>query len=108
MSSQPYKPCRSSRNAQSSMLTRSVVLVRRTHEQILQQALDAVGGTWDTGRAVTSTRGAGVQAADQRAREKQARRALRKLHRRGVLVKIRDRPATVPAPARPCQAPCAR
>lgn len=63
-----------------------------TIEQTLEKAVAALGGTWTTTRAVTALRDAGVQAADQRAREKRAREAMRKLCARGVLVKVRDRP----------------
>lgn len=63
-----------------------------TIEQTLERAVLALGGIWNTARAVTALRDAGVQAAGQRAREKQAREAMRKLCARGVLVKLRDRP----------------
>jgi hypothetical protein len=65
--------------------------VSETPQEILARAV-RVGGTWDTRRAVTALRDAGVHAADERAREKQARHALRKLRHRGVLVQTRARP----------------
>lgn len=61
-------------------------------QQVLARSVHALGGTWHTQRAVTALRDAGVQAADERAREKQARHAMRQLRDRGILVQTRARP----------------
>lgn len=53
--------------------------------EILAKAIHALGGTWGTQRAVTALRDAGIEAASDRARDKQARDALRRLHKEGVL-----------------------
>lgn len=58
------------------------------HHEILARAVRALDGLWDTQRAVTVLRDAGVTAADDRAAGKQARAALRRLRDRGVLVKV--------------------
>lgn len=62
------------------------------HHQVLAGVIKAVGGTWDAQRAMTAFRDAGIPAANDVARAKQARGALRRLHRDGVLVRIRQRP----------------
>lgn len=66
-----------------------------THEQILARAVRALGGTWTTRRAVTVLRDAGIDAVDDVARQKQARRALRQLHRAGTLVRAGGDDGTV-------------
>jgi hypothetical protein len=58
----------------------------------LEQSVRALGGLWDTQRAVTALRDAGHGEGDQRQQEKRARWALRKLAKAGVLVKVQDRP----------------
>lgn len=56
---------------------------------ILARAVAAQDGLWDTARAVTVLRDAGVPVgAGDRAADKQARKALRKLRDRGVLVRV--------------------
>ncbi|MGW5352177.1 hypothetical protein ACWERV_16910 [Streptomyces sp. NPDC004031] len=56
---------------------------------VLARAVAAQDGTWDTGRAVTALRDAGVpHGAGDRAEEKQARTALRVLADEGVLVQV--------------------
>lgn len=60
-----------------------------THAEILARAVAALGGEWDTRRAVTALRDAGVPTgAADRADEKQARTALRQLADEGVLVRV--------------------
>lgn len=55
----------------------------------LTRAVAAQDGTWDTGRAVTALRDAGVPVGDgDRAADKQARAALRQLADDGVLVRV--------------------
>jgi hypothetical protein len=66
--------------------------VADTPQEILARAVQALGGTWHTQRAVTVLRAAGTEAVDEHAREKQARHALRRLRDRGILVQTRDRP----------------
>jgi hypothetical protein len=58
-----------------------------THYEILEKSVRALGGTWDTQRAVTALRDGGYVAVDQRAAEKEARRILRELAANGLLVK---------------------
>lgn len=58
-----------------------------THYQILEKSVRALGGGWDTQRAVTVLRDSGYEAADRRAAEKEARRVLRALAANGLLVK---------------------
>lgn len=58
----------------------------------LEQAVRALGGLWDTQRAVTALRDAGHGEGDQRQQEKRARWALRKLADAGLLIKVHDRP----------------
>jgi hypothetical protein len=58
------------------------------HHEILARAVRALDGPWDTQRAVTVLRDAGVTAADDRAASKQARAALRRLRDAGLLVRV--------------------
>lgn len=58
------------------------------HHALLARAVRAQSGLWDTGRAVLALADAGVTARDQRAAEKQARAALRRLRDDGVLVAV--------------------
>lgn len=56
---------------------------------VLARAVAALDGLWDTARAVTVLRDAGVPVgAEDRAADKQARKALRTLRDRGVLVRV--------------------
>jgi hypothetical protein len=63
-----------------------------TTARTLEAAVRAFGGLWDTHRAVTTLRDAGLGNGDQEAQEKRARGALRDLARTGLLVKIQDSP----------------
>lgn len=58
------------------------------HHEILARAVCALDGPWDTLRAVTVLRDAGVTAVDERAAGKQARAALRRLRDQGLLVRV--------------------
>ena len=58
----------------------------------LEAAVRALGGLWDTHRAVTALRDGGYGTGDQEQQEKRAREALRDLAKGGVLVKVQDRP----------------
>jgi hypothetical protein len=58
----------------------------------LGQAVRALGGLWDTQRAVTALRDAGHGQGDEQQQEKRAREALRQLADGGLLVKVQDRP----------------
>lgn len=58
------------------------------HHEILARAVRALDGPWDTLRAATVLRDAGVTAADDRAAGKQARAALRRLRDAGLLVRV--------------------
>lgn len=58
----------------------------------LEKVVHALGGVWDTRRAVTALRDAGLGDGDQRQQEKRARQALRDLAATGLLVKVQDRP----------------
>jgi hypothetical protein len=60
--------------------------------QSLEKSVRALGGLWDTQRAVVALRDAGHGEGDQRQQEKRARWALRKLAKAGVLVKVQARP----------------
>ncbi|MCX4606860.1 hypothetical protein OG402_41265 [Streptomyces anulatus] len=62
--------------------------------QALEKAVRALGGTWDTRRSVTALRDAELGNGDQRAQERRAREALRKLYRAGVIVKVDPDSAT--------------
>lgn len=67
------------------------------HADILARAVTALDGLWDTARASTVLRDAGVPVGDgDRAGEKQARTALRELRDRGVLVRV-DSPGNTAA-----------
>lgn len=56
---------------------------------VLARAVAVQSGAWDTGRAVTALRDAGVPVAEgDRADEKQAREALRQLRDAGVLARV--------------------
>lgn len=67
----------------------------------LARAVAAQGGTWDTTRAVTALRDAGVPVgAGDRADEKQARTALRQLADEGVLARL-DSPGNTAVYRRP-------
>ncbi len=60
-----------------------------THAEILARAVAALDGLWDTRRAASVLRDAGVPVgAGDRAEDKQARDALRKLKKQGVLVRV--------------------
>ena len=58
------------------------------HHEILARAVRALDGPWDTTRAMTVLRNAGVTAADELAAQKQARTALRRLRDDGLLVPL--------------------
>ncbi|MEU6086775.1 hypothetical protein ABZ865_08180 [Streptomyces sp. NPDC047085] len=58
-----------------------------THKQALAAAIQALGGTWDTQRAVLALRVAGHEPNDQEAAEKAARTNLRALAEDGVIVR---------------------
>ncbi|MFE9360903.1 hypothetical protein ACFYPB_43550 [Streptomyces olivaceoviridis] len=60
--------------------------------QSLEQSVRALGGLWDSQRAVAALRDAGHGEGDQRQQEKRARWALRRLMTDGVLTKVQDRP----------------
>ncbi|BBA97177.1 hypothetical protein RVR_2804 [Actinacidiphila reveromycinica] len=66
------------------------LLVRTaTHADALARDVADQDGDWDTARAVAALRAAGVGVGSgDRADEKQAREALRKLEARGVLVRV--------------------
>lgn len=62
---------------------------------VLARAVTALDGLWDTARAVTVLRDAGVPfSAKDGAEGRQARAALRKLWRAGVLVRVDSPPGT--------------
>ncbi|MCM8552307.1 hypothetical protein [Streptomyces sp. STCH 565 A] len=63
-----------------------------TTAQTLEAAVRALGGLWDTHRAVTALRDAGLGNGDQGDQEKRARGALRDVAKTGLLIKIQDRP----------------
>ncbi|WP_392960901.1 hypothetical protein [Streptomyces sp. LN245] len=65
-----------------------------THQQVLAQSVRTLGGTWDTQRAVTALREAGVGDGDRIQQEKRARQALRDLATAGLLVKTDPDSAT--------------
>lgn len=58
------------------------------HHDILARAVRALHGEWDTTRAVTVLRDAGVTAGDDRAAQKRARAALRRLRDDRLLVRV--------------------
>lgn len=57
----------------------------------LARKVRALGGLWDTQRAVTALHDAGY-GGDQEQQEKRARKAMRDLATTGLLVKTQDRP----------------
>lgn len=60
-----------------------------THAEILARAVAALDGLWDTTRAASVLRDAGVPTgAGDRAEDKQARKVLRELEAEGVLVRV--------------------
>jgi hypothetical protein len=65
-----------------------------THQQVLAQSTRALGGTWDTQRAVTALRDAGVGEGDRIQLEKRARKALRDIAATGLLLKTDPDSAT--------------
>lgn len=65
-----------------------------TQQQVLGKAVRALGGTWDTQRAVTTLRDAGYRYADQRAAEKRARALLGFLAHEGFIVRVDPRRET--------------
>ncbi|MFH8893399.1 hypothetical protein [Streptomyces sp. NPDC017949] len=58
-----------------------------THKQALAAVIGALGGTWDTERAVLALRLAGYEPTVDEAAGKEARRHLRDLAEDGVLVR---------------------
>lgn len=62
-----------------------------TVAESLARKVRALGGLWDTQRAVTALHDAGY-GGDQRRQERRARKAMRDLAKTGLLVKIQDRP----------------
>ncbi|MGW2843972.1 hypothetical protein [Streptomyces sp. NPDC001274] len=62
--------------------------------QALEKPILALGGTWDTQRAVTALHDTGHGNGDQRQQEKRARQALRDLAKAGVIVKTDPNSAT--------------
>ncbi|NBM19596.1 hypothetical protein GUY61_29295 [Streptomyces sp. GC420] len=58
-----------------------------THKQALAAVIQALGGTWDTERAVLALRVAGYQPANDEAAGKEARHNLRELARDGLIVR---------------------
>lgn len=62
-----------------------------TIPESLGRTVRALGGLWDTQRAVAALHDAGYDG-DQKQQEKRARKAMRDLAKTGLLVKIQDRP----------------
>ncbi|WP_028806327.1 hypothetical protein [Streptomyces sp. 303MFCol5.2] len=58
-----------------------------THKQALAAVIQALGGTWDTERAILALRVAGYQPANDEAAGKEARNNLRKLAKDGLIVR---------------------
>ncbi|RRR84865.1 hypothetical protein EHS43_10155 [Streptomyces sp. RP5T] len=58
-----------------------------THKQALATLIRALGGTWDTERAVLALRVAGYRPADDEAAGKEARHNLRELAKDGLIVR---------------------
>ncbi|WP_245685417.1 MULTISPECIES: hypothetical protein [Streptomyces] len=58
-----------------------------THKQALAAVIQALGGTWDTQRAVLALRVAGYEPASEEAAGKEARGKLRELADDGVIVR---------------------
>ncbi|MFD7866961.1 hypothetical protein [Streptomyces sp. NPDC059783] len=65
-----------------------------TTAQILEKSVRALGGTWDTQRAVTALRDAGIGTGTRRQQEKRAREALRVLGKERVIVRTDPHTAT--------------
>lgn len=65
-----------------------------TQRQALEQSIRALGGTWDTWRAVTALRDAGYSEGDRRQQEKRARQVLRDIAETGLIVKTDPDSAT--------------
>ncbi|MFC9459998.1 hypothetical protein ACFWN5_32625 [Streptomyces sp. NPDC058430] len=65
-----------------------------THAQALEKSIRAVGGTWDTARALTALNDAGFGDGDRRQQEKRARQALRDVAATGLIVKTDPDSAT--------------
>lgn len=65
-----------------------------TQRQALEQAIRALGGTWDMWRAVTALRDAGYDEGDRRQQEKRARQVLRDIAETGLIVKTDPDSAT--------------
>ncbi|WP_112490001.1 hypothetical protein [Streptomyces bacillaris] len=58
-----------------------------THKQALAAVIQALGGSWDTERAVLALRVAGYWPTDDEAAGKEARRNLRELADDGLIVR---------------------
>lgn len=58
-----------------------------TRQETLARSVRALGGEWDTQRALTALHAAGYEVPDLTAGEKEARRVLRHLAADGLLVK---------------------
>jgi hypothetical protein len=58
-----------------------------THKQALAAVIQALGGAWDTERAVLALRVAGYEPASDEAAGKEARRNLRELAEDGLIVR---------------------
>ncbi|MGW7267953.1 hypothetical protein [Streptomyces sp. NPDC054842] len=65
-----------------------------THQEVLANVIRALGGTWDTRRAVTALQDAGRANGDRRQQEKRARQALRDVAATGLIVKTEPDSAT--------------
>lgn len=65
-----------------------------THQEVLAKAIRALGGTWDTSRAVTALQDAGRGSGDSRQQGKRARQALRDIAATGLIVKTAPDSAT--------------
>lgn len=69
-------------------------MTTNAHHVLLARAVRALDGLWGTSRAVIVLRDAGVTAVDDHAAQKQARVALRRLCRDGLLVRV-DSPGNI-------------
>ncbi|MDX3580210.1 MULTISPECIES: hypothetical protein [Streptomyces] len=58
-----------------------------THKQALATVIQALGGTWDTERAVLALRVAGYEPTSDEAAGKEARHNLRELAKDGLIVR---------------------
>jgi hypothetical protein len=58
-----------------------------THKQALAAVIRALGGTWDTERAVLALRVAGYEPTSDQAAGKEARRNLRELAEEGLIMR---------------------